>query len=86
MTELMKPIVNLNGTSRDDLIEQRMLAREAIRQAMEALQQTEPNGRDYIGHKEAYERDLAIYRQRLAMLDKLYNELELEAIAIQDGE
>jgi hypothetical protein len=80
---LMQPIVNLNGTSPEALIEARMEARTACRALMNALGGIAPNGRDYIGHPDAYARDRAIYAARFVVIDKLFNELGDEALAIQ---
>lgn len=44
---LMKPTIHLNGTSRDNLAEPLEQARTAVRKAIEAVQATAPNGRDY---------------------------------------
>ena len=85
MTNLMKPIVTLNGTCREDLIDQRLAAMGALQTAMEALQRLAPHGRDYIGEPDAYKRDRAIYQTRFAALDAMRNELSDEAVAIQDG-
>ena len=49
---------------------------------MKALGETAPNGRDYIGHAEAYKRDLDIYCARFAKIDGIYNALEEEAVSI----
>ena len=81
----MKPILNLNGTSREALIDARIKAREAVQALMKALGETAPNGRDYIGHPDAYKADLAVYRARFAALDALHNDLGDEALAIQMG-
>lgn len=80
---LMRPIINLNGTSPEALIDARIEARTACLALMAALGGTQPNGRDYIGHPDAYKRDLAIYSARFVALDKLLNDLGEEALAIQ---
>lgn len=82
MTDLMKPILNLNGTSAQSLVDARINARTACRALMQAIAETAPNGRDYIGQPDAYKRDLDIYCARFAKLDGLYNTLEEEAAAI----
>lgn len=41
------PTVHLNGTKGDDLVEQLCDARSALRDAIKALQNAAPNGRDY---------------------------------------
>ena len=84
--ELMKPIINLNGTTVSALVDARIGAREACLKLMEALFATAPHGRDYVGNSAAYNRDLAIYRARFAVLDGLYNVLVEEALAIQGME
>lgn len=81
---LMRPIISINGTSPDALIQQRIDARESLRAVMARMDALAPNGRDYIGQHDAYQRDLAIYRRRFATLDALYNELGDEALAIQE--
>ena len=90
MAELMQPRVNLNGTDRAQLVQARCDLREAIRKAMETVGAIQPNGRDYIGAPAgSYDRDLAIYRRRFAVLDALYSEIGDEALAILtriDGE
>lgn len=86
MADLMRPIVNLNGTSPEALIRSRMTARVAIDNLLTALRETAPNGRDYIGDNAAFDRDTAIYRSRFIWLDALSNDLMDEAIAIKgDG-
>jgi hypothetical protein len=45
--ELTVPTVHINGTSRDELLEQIRDAYLAIGKAMEALAKASPNGRDY---------------------------------------
>lgn len=82
---MMKPILNLNGTSAEALIEARLNAREAVLALIAALGDVAPNGRDYIGHPDAYARDRQIHADRLNILDRLYNELGDEALAIQEA-
>lgn len=79
MQDIMKPMININGTSREDLAEQRINARNAIGKAMQAFGELRPHGRDYQGFPEQYQSDLAIHQNRMKMLNKLYNDLELEA-------
>lgn len=78
------PVVNLNGTSRHALLEARMVAIEAVRVAMQALGECSPNGRDYqTAPKGEYEIARKAYMERFSFLDRMINELEDEAIAIQ---
>ena len=57
---------------------------EAIRAAMQALGECSPNGRDYqTAPKGEYEIARKAYMERFSFLDRMINELEDEAIAIQ---
>jgi hypothetical protein len=79
------PIVNLNGATKQSLADVRITARAALQEAMKALSECAPNGRDYqTAPAGEYEIALATYRARFAVLDKMANELEDEAIAILD--
>jgi hypothetical protein len=79
----MRPFVNINGTTRAELVNQRREALDAILAAMKALETSLPHGRDYIGDPARYDHDRGIYRARFAKLDELYNEILEEALAIQ---
>lgn len=48
MSKYTIPQVNLNGTSRDDLIAQQEAVAKASRQLAYALIQARPHGRDYV--------------------------------------
>ncbi len=78
---LMNPVINLNGSSREALCRDRMVARNAILDAMKALQETAPHGRDYFDH-DTWAADRAVYVQRFAALDAIANALMEEALAI----
>ena len=77
-------VLNINGTSADALIQALCDARIAVMDAMKSLQETAPNGRDFqTAPRGAYEVARGIYGARFAVLDKLANDLEADAIAIQ---
>jgi len=77
------PVVNMNGASRESLVEARCKAAEALRVAMEALSACHPHGRDYqTAAPGEYEIARARHAARFGFLDKLYNELMDEAVAI----
>ncbi len=80
---MMNPVVNLNGSSRDELIRARVAARDAILAAMQALQETAPHGRDYFDH-DTWAADRAVYVQRFAALDAIANALLDEAVAVME--
>jgi len=79
---LMNPSVNINGTDRESLVQARRAAMESVMDAMKALEETLPHGRDYVGRAHQYDLDRATYRERFAKLDSLYNDLQEEALAI----
>lgn len=82
---IMQPIVNINGTSRDELVKMRIEARRAIHEALRALQELSPHGRDYIGDRDAWKRDSDIYCERFRTLDAMANDLLDEGVAIMEG-
>lgn len=74
---VIKPTINLNGTSPRELLEQQLLAIEALRAAISSVQATAPNGRDY---QTALPGTLYLASQghadRLARLESVLIELE----------
>jgi hypothetical protein len=82
---MITPKVNINGTSREELIQQRIKAREAVRGLIAIMSEMRPHGRDYLGDTDTYNRDRATHDERIANLDKLYNELLEEAMAITNS-
>ena len=80
------PVVNLNGTSRESLLEQRWAAMDAISTALIALSECSPNGRDYqTAAKGEFEVARNLHSERFAFLDRLINELREEVMFIQDS-
>lgn len=83
MTDLMTPFISISGDSRDTLVNDRVDCLAPIREAMTRLKATAPNGRNYIGHSEAFERDRAIYAERYKTLQNLHDDILHEAMSIQ---
>lgn len=81
---IMRPRININGMSSDQHIQQRIDIMTAVRDTIRSLSEIRPHGRDYLGDSEAYQRDLKIHAERIMVLDKLYNEIHDEALAIQE--
>ena len=79
---LILPIVHLNGTSRESLLEDREKLYTALREADRALAQAGPNGRDFYPEPGLMEKAVAQHRRRQATLAGLIAEIEAEAIAI----
>jgi hypothetical protein len=78
----MKPIININGATRESHVQARIEARAAIQAAMKAVSELRPHGRDYLGDTARLDADMKIYIERFAALTALYNELEIEALEI----
>ena len=83
---MIRPVLNINGSSAFDLIDPRRTAMDALMDAIEALKQATPNGRDYIGDNERCLADRTIHFDRLAALHTLREELFDEALHIQQQE
>jgi hypothetical protein len=83
--QLITPFLTNNGSARCDLVASRIDANEAILATMEALQETRPNGRDYVGRPSEYEKDILIYAARFSALDTIRNALINEAMAINNA-
>lgn len=71
------PMIHLNGTSKESLIEGLCKASNAIEEAYQALKQTAPNGRDYypLG-SEAIRVAESEHMDRLRRLDGVKEEID----------
>ena len=85
-TDLVTPIVHLNGTSRDSLLGQRSDAYDALEKAAAALRQMAPNGRDYYLEEGRLQKAEAQHMRRLAAIRSLQDEIEREMHLICDDE
>jgi hypothetical protein len=80
---MIRPTLNINGTRAIDLIDPRRDAMDHLMDAIEALKQVTPNGRDYICDRERFIADRNTHFDRLAVLHTLRNELLEEALHVQ---
>jgi hypothetical protein len=83
---MIRPIININGSSAFDLIDQRRNAMDALLEAIDALKQLTPNGRDYPGQYDRCIADRDTHFDRLSSLHTLREELLDEALHIQQQE
>jgi len=83
---MIRPVLNINGSSAFDLIDQRRHAMDALLEAIDALKQCTPNGRDYPGHYALCIADRDTHFDRLAALHALREDLLDEALHIQQQE
>ena len=80
---MISPILNINGTSADDLIAPRREAMDHLMNAIEALRQITPNGRDYPGDYDRCTADRETHFIRLEAIRALREAIYAEAIAIK---
>lgn len=80
------PTVHLNGTSGEDLFKQYAGAAAAVRQALDAVSQASPHGRDYYTQqkKDAYIEARYEHEVRLTKLQDILEELEDLAQEVRD--
>ena len=75
MTISVLPIVNLNGTSSHELLDQHLKVLRALRAARDAINEAAPHGRDYqLNEPRAHNLALADHYGRRVMLDKIIAE------------
>jgi hypothetical protein len=78
------PIVHRNGTSKEELLCQRIELSGALRQAEAKLRQAAPNGRDYYPVPGLYEKALAQHARRLETFRELGVEVATEFNGIDE--
>jgi hypothetical protein len=84
---VVAPHINLNGSSAETLIKDIIVARDAMRLAIDLVAQTAPHPRDWQTVKDAdalYGHAIAQHRDRLNHLHRINEELEAIGVAIQD--
>lgn len=82
---LICPTVHLNGTSRESLMDQYRAAYRAVQDALKALANASPHGRDYYVQEDgAYNRAAREHNERCEKLRIVSDELLEIALAIQD--
>ena len=86
--EMMNPLPNINGSSRESLVAARRKAMDAVNTAIAALREVRPHGRDYQtapDPAEALRTDQKRHNEREGALIEIYLLLQDEALAIQNG-
>ncbi len=84
MSEVVAPFVNLNGTSKDDLIEQLTEVYSKLNDVYEAMRQATPNGRDYYMGEVPYEEARLQHMRRMKTVQDLQQELETQIGMIEE--
>ena len=80
---MIRPTLNINGSSAAELIWSRIKALDALADTIEALKQITPHGRDYLCQRDRLTADRNTHFDRLAALHTLREELFDEALYIQ---
>ena len=83
---LSVPTVHLNGTSKQELLDQLKNAFRAVREAEAIVRKAYPHGRDYYVQTDTggIEEAMRQHGRRLVSLNNIANELEAIAIAVQE--
>ena len=80
--ELVLPLVNMNGTSREALIAQHLDGAAAMRHAHEAMRESVPHGRDHPRMADGTDTMAAARRQHQAWVDAITRiAIEMEQVA-----
>lgn len=83
--KIVAPCIHLNGTSSDSLTDLLSDAYDALSQAMNALKQCAPNGRDYYTGNASLDRADIQHRERMEAVSAVMNSIETEMGLIIDG-
>ena len=83
-TNIITPIIHLNGDSFRTLTDQLEHAYEAVCAAEKALRAAAPNARNFYPDPGRYERALAQHRTRLGLLAELRESFEAEVTQLYD--
>lgn len=84
-TDVVLPIVHLNGTSKDRLMANLNNVWDALDKVFHAMREASPNGRDYYPDPGRMDLAVAQHRRRMQMITDLQQELteEIEGIDAQ---
>lgn len=85
VNEIVVPIVNLNGTSKNELLAQLFVACDAVENARKALGQMAPNGRDYqTAPARTFDKANAQHLERVTALETILHDLEVISLKIDE--
>lgn len=80
---IITPIFHMNGSGKRALLDQLCTAYRAVQDAMDAIRQASPNGRDYYPDEGRFQKAEAQCRARHDQLSAVAASLAAEALAIQ---
>lgn len=87
MTPLVTPTVHINGTSAQELVQQRLKVISVLQDLGCVMAEAAPHPRDYpdeqlLAPQAAYKRAVAAWNERMDGVQQLINELEMDAMKI----
>ena len=83
--DIVAPVVNLNGTSKNELLAQVFVACDAVQNARMALGQMTPNGRDYqTAPAGSFDKATARHIARVKALETMLHDLEAISLKIDE--
>lgn len=85
MKPLVLPQVNLNGTTREALVEQQCSVMHVLRSLLKVMAEAAPNGRDYQFRPAEFGPAQEAWRERWQVIEDMRREIEAHAIAIQES-
>lgn len=85
MKPLVLPQVNLNGTSREALVEQQCDVMQALNALLKTMSDAFPNGRDYQLRPVEYAPAREAWEERMHTVAAMCKEIETHAMAIQES-
>jgi hypothetical protein len=84
LSPLVPPIVNLNGNSREALVDQQRRILDALGQLLGAMHAAMPHGRDYQPQPQEYVAAREAWVERIMLLQSLKVELTANALCISN--
>lgn len=84
-TKTILPVIHMNGTSKEELLEQRLDAVRALREVRARLATMHPNGRDYYPVDGLYQKAVEQHQRRAQVVVDLMREIEEEAALVDRG-
>jgi hypothetical protein len=85
VTQVVLPIVHLNGTGKDDLILTRQACVDALEEARRKLREMAPNGRDYYPEAGRMDKALTQHARRQEALWTVQQEIEAEIVVLDQA-
>lgn len=86
MSDLVTPVVHINGSGQMELIHQYMAVSDAARQLLAAMRQASPHGRDYPNGHISYHNAREAFRERYMAISTIADEFEAIALHLINGD